>query len=95
VTGLPDGDLQLALQTMLAGQATIQADVSALRESTAKALTHLEVIDQRNKGADGLHRDFEARIRILERFRYTLAGLSAVGGILAGAVGYWLGHFVK
>ena len=36
--------------------------------------------------------DHEARIRALERFRFTLAGLSIIGGIAAGAVGYWIGH---
>ena len=36
--------------------------------------------------------DHEARIRALERFRFTLAGLSIVGGIVAGAIGYWVGH---
>lgn len=36
--------------------------------------------------------DHEQRIRALERFRFTLAGLSIVGGIIAGAVGYWIGH---
>lgn len=90
-----DSDSSMALQTILSGQQNIQADVSALRADVTKALTHLEVIDVRNKTADEIHRDFEARIRILEKFRFTLAGLSAVGGILAGAVGYWLGHFVK
>lgn len=89
-----EGD-NLALQTILAGQQTIQADVSALRSDVSRALTHLEVIDARNKTADEVHRDFEARLRLLERFRFTVAGLSVVGGMVAGAVGYWLGHFIR
>ena len=39
--------------------------------------------------------DHEFRIRALERFRFTLAGLSVVGGVAAGTVGYWIGHVVK
>lgn len=35
--------------------------------------------------------DYETRIRALERFRYTLAGLSLVGGIAAGSLGYLVG----
>jgi len=36
--------------------------------------------------------DHELRIRILERFRYTLAGVAILGGGLAGYGGYLLGH---
>lgn len=36
--------------------------------------------------------DHEQRIRALERFRFTLAGLSTIGGIAAGLAGYWIGH---
>jgi len=89
-----DTALDLALQTMLTQQATIAQDVSALRENVGKALTHLEVIDQRNKIADELHRDFEARLRLLERFRWTIAGMSTIGGVAAGFIGYLLGHVV-
>ena len=90
-----DSPDSLALQTILNGQQGIQADVSALRSDVTKALTHIEVIDVRNQASDEIHRDFEARIRILERFRFTLAGLSVVGGILAGAAGYFVGHMIK
>jgi hypothetical protein len=90
-----DSPDSLALQTILNGQQGIQADVSALRSDVTKALTHIEVIDVKNQASDEIHRDFEARIRILERFRFTLAGLSVVGGILAGAVGYFVGHMIK
>jgi hypothetical protein len=34
--------------------------------------------------------DHESRIRLLERFRYTLAGLSIIGGGFAGYIGYLL-----
>lgn len=36
--------------------------------------------------------DHEARLRVLERFRYTLAGLAIVGGGLSGYVGYLIGR---
>lgn len=38
--------------------------------------------------------DHEQRIRGLERFRFVLTGLSTIGGIVAGAIGYWVGHVV-
>ena len=36
--------------------------------------------------------DHETRLRSLERFRYTLAGLAIVGGAASGYVGYIIGH---
>ncbi len=36
--------------------------------------------------------DHEARLRILERFRYTLAGFALVAGGLSGYVGYLVGR---
>ena len=36
--------------------------------------------------------DHEARLRVLERFRYTLVGLATVVGGLAGYAGYLIGH---
>lgn len=64
--GSVDTGLTLAIQTVLSQQAQITADVSAMRADVSKALTRLEVIDQRNKNADDFHRDIEARIRVLE-----------------------------
>lgn len=87
-------DYTLTLQTILSGQQSIQQDVTAMRGDVTKALTHLEVIDNRNANADILHRDFEARIRILEKFRFTIAGFAIMGGLLSGAIGYWIGHIL-
>ena len=87
-------DVTLALQTMLNQQSTIQQDVSALRADVGRALTRIEVIDQRNKGADSLHTDVEARLRLLERFRWTLGGVSIVAGFLSGFLGYLIGHAI-
>lgn len=36
--------------------------------------------------------DHEARLRVLERFRYTLVGLATVVGGAAGYAGYLIGH---
>lgn len=36
--------------------------------------------------------DHEARLRILERFRYTLAGIALVAGGLSGYIGYLVGR---
>lgn len=67
-------------------------ELVGMRTDITKALTRIEVIDSRNGDADKLHADHEARLRTLERFRYTLAGLSVIGGAAAGWVGYMLGH---
>lgn len=90
----PATDFSVALQTMLSQQATIQQDVSALRANVGQALTHIEVIGQRNKTADELHRDYEARLRLLERFRWTIGGVALVAGFLSGFLGYLLGHTI-
>jgi hypothetical protein len=39
--------------------------------------------------------DHEGRIRALERFRYTIAGLSLIGGTASGFLGYWIGHVAR
>lgn len=87
-------DVFLVLQTIVTQQGAIQTDMSALRADVSKALTRIEVIDSRNQNADGLHRDYESRLRLLERFRWTLGGVSLVGGFLSGFLGYLLGHVV-
>jgi hypothetical protein len=38
--------------------------------------------------------DHEARLRALERFRWTLVGASLFGGMLSGFAGYLLSHLV-
>lgn len=38
--------------------------------------------------------DHESRIRSLERFKWTISGMSFLGGLISGAVGYWLGHVI-
>jgi len=36
--------------------------------------------------------DHEQRIRSLERFRWTFAGISVVGSLVSGFAGYLVGH---
>lgn len=79
------------IQLMLAQQTAIQADLSALRTDTGKALTRLEVIDARNKGADSLHLDQETRIRMLEASRWKLYGAAGVIATVISAGGTWVG----
>lgn len=69
-------------------------ELKGLRQDLTRVLVHMESVDTRNANADRLHADYEARLRVLERFRYTLAGLAVIGGTAAGYVGYVLGHFV-
>lgn len=88
---MESGD-QLALQTIIAQQGSIASDVSAMRTDVAKALTHLELVEQRNQAADRVHADHEARLRLLERFRWTLGGAVVVGGALAGLIGDLIGR---
>ena len=85
---LPD----LPLGTVTMGD--LYRELVGMRSDIAKALTRIEVIDTRNVDADRIHSDFEARLRILEKFRYTLAGIAVVGGACAGWAGYLLGHFL-
>lgn len=80
-----------------AGQVTIAdlyRELTGMRTDMASALMKLSVIDDRATINGQTLSDHEMRIRNLEKFRYTLAGLSVVGGILAGAIGYWVGHLV-
>lgn len=72
--------------------ADLYREMVGMRSDVVKALTRIEVLDVRNGEADRLHADHEARLRTLERFRYTLAGLAMIGGVAAGWVGYVLGH---
>lgn len=39
--------------------------------------------------------DHEQRIRVLERFRYTLAGMALLGGVAAGSLGYLIGWVLR
>lgn len=69
-------------------------ELVGMRSDLSRVLAHQEATDLINRGADQIHADHEARLRMLERFRYTLAGLAVVGGGVMGYVGYVVGHYV-
>ena len=83
MSGLPDGAITLK---------DLFLELKGMRDDLTRVLIHMEAVDARAETAEGKIADYEARLRILERFRYTLAGLSVVGGTLAGWIGYLLGH---
>lgn len=89
-----DGDAQLLLQQIISQQSQLATDMSAMRSDLTRALTRLELVDQREQSAGQLQADHETRLRLLERFRYTLAGLAVVGGVLAGFIGDLIGHAI-
>jgi hypothetical protein len=70
--------------------ADLYRELLAMRVDVGKALTRIEVIDNRNTAADRIHADFEIRIRALEAFKWKLAGgaltMAAAAGIISGAV---------
>ena len=69
-------------------------ELVGMRSDLSRVLAHQEATDLINSGAERIHADHEARLRMLERFRYTLAGLAVVGGGVMGYVGYIVGHYV-
>lgn len=83
MTPLPDGSITIK---------DLFNELHGLRSDLTRVLTHMERVDTRNEVADTLHADHEARLRMLERFRWTLAGVSLAGGGIAGYAGYLLGH---
>jgi hypothetical protein len=85
VTDLPSGSITIK---------DLFLEMQGLRADLTRVLTHMERVDTRNETADKMHADFETRLRLLERFRYTLAGLAVLGGVGSGYLGYLLGHFV-
>lgn len=68
--------------------ADLYREIVAMRTDITKALTRIEVIDARNTDADRLHADHEARLRILEAFRWKLTGIvlfvSTAAGVVSG-----------
>lgn len=85
MTPIPDGSITVK---------DLFLELKGLREDLTRVLTHMERVDTRNEAADRSHADYETRLRALETFRYKLAGVSLIGGVGAGWVGYLLGHAV-
>jgi len=74
--------------------ADLYRELVGMRSDLARVLAKQEATDVRNTSADQIHADVETRLRVLERFRYTLAGLAILGGVGSGFLGYLLGHAV-
>jgi hypothetical protein len=72
----------------------IQQDIVMLRNDVAKALAHLDVIDSKSTAANEIQKDHEVRLRLLERFRWTILGFTIMGNTLAGFTGYWIAHLL-
>ena len=81
------------LSTGTVSIADLYRELVGMRSDLTRVLAHQEATDLINRGAEQVHADHEARLRALERFRFTLGGLAIVGGAASGYVGYLLGHF--
>ncbi len=66
-------------------------EIVGMRSDVVKALTRIEAIDTVNANADQVHRDHETRLRILESFRWKVAGGAILLGGVAGAASAWVG----
>lgn len=82
-----DESATLLLHQVVGQQGQIASDMSAMRSDVTRAITHLEVFDQWRTTANTVMADHESRLRVLERWKYTLAGMVALGGAAAGIVG--------
>lgn len=78
------------LALIIGQQAQLQVEVAALRAEVQRALIRGEVLSDWRSGVDGDSKDFEARIRLLERFRWVIAGVSATLGTSGGSLVAWL-----
>lgn len=75
--------------------ADLYRELVAMRADVARALTRIEVIDSRNKGADDLHLDHERRLRQLEAFRWKLAGIAITVSVLCGLLSGYLTYLLS
>jgi hypothetical protein len=69
-------------------------ELVGMRSDLTRVLAHQEATDLLNRNAEQVHADHEARLRVLERFRYTLMGACAFIGVAAGFLGEYLGAHV-
>lgn len=76
--------------------ADLYRELVGMRADLSTVLTRQERIDVRSDAADRLNLDHEARLRMLESFRWKLTGIalavSTVAGTASGFIGYGLGH---
>jgi hypothetical protein len=61
-------------------------ELHGMREDMTRLAVHMEKVDTRNEVADRERSDHEARLRLLERFRYTLLGASSLVGASSGVI---------
>jgi hypothetical protein len=58
-----------------------------MRDDVVKILSKLEALDRDRQTDEDIHRDHEARLRMLEAFRWKLAGAGlALGGLAASFI---------
>ena len=82
------------LSEIIKSQGSISNDVRAMRDDMATAIIDLAIIKVSSQAATADIADHETRLRMLERFRYTLAGMALLAGVLAGLLGSWIGAHV-
>ena len=80
--GLPAGTVTVA---------DLYREMVGMRADVVKALTRIEVLDARNTDADHLHADHEARLRLLETFKWKMIGGMLAIGAVSGGLGAWAG----
>lgn len=66
--------------------ADLYRELVGMRGDIGAAMVKIEVINTRDQDAARVDADHEARLRTLERFRYTLLGASTLVGLAAGAL---------
>jgi hypothetical protein len=71
--------------------ADLYRELAAMRGDVSKALERIAVHEVMAASSSSERADHEARIRILERFRFTLLGAGALTGAGAG----WLAAFLQ
>lgn len=71
--------------------ADLYRELVGMRQDVVRALERLAAVDARNVKADTTHADHEARLRSLERFRFTLLGAAAGCSALASTLGTVIG----
>lgn len=71
--------------------ADLYHELVGMRSDMGRVLARIEVFENINKGADIIHTDHENRLRLLEAFRWKIAGMCLLGGGLAGTAAAWIG----
>ncbi len=75
-----------AVALLMSQQTSIASDLAAMRADLSRALTRVEVLDAAAKSAETVHGDHETRLRALERWRWSIPTVGALG-VIATIVG--------